>query len=178
MVARTMDELLAEHHGRIERLERRRSGGGGGGAAPVIPALPNPVTAFGANTFTAQGAVNTWTAVSTCQVAIPLTAQLWVAVEFGAQVNGSSSTPIYVGLQASGALVLAPEWDHVSNTERWALCPFVSVGSGYGYPVTRTKVLKLPVGTTTLTLMSLRANTTATGSVNYSSITVTPLKWA
>ena len=33
MVARSLDELLAEHHGRIERLERRRSGRGGGGGS-------------------------------------------------------------------------------------------------------------------------------------------------
>lgn len=167
----TVKKRLGLVEKRASELETRASD-----LETATEALPEPLQDYGTTTTTITASAATWQNVpgSSDLSFGDLERPLLVVAHFGGECSASVGYSM-VGVRASGALDLAPEEDVNGNTTRFGHTPFAEGTSNVH--LEGHKYFILPTGVTTFRLQSRRNVGTGTQTMNYSYLSLIPVRW-
>lgn len=142
----------------------------------ALPPLPAPVSARGSNV-----AVVTSTAWADLPGSSPLSLELpracWVNINFGAWV-ACDTGDVRASVRVTGATALGETQIEVGgDASAWGQVLFASAGQG-NIQASSIRTVRLNAGTNTIQVRAYRTGAAGTQVVNYSTLQVTPTRWA
>lgn len=144
-----------------------------------LPPLPDPWYWGYTASKTVTAAAATWQDVdAAAQTTLTLARELWVLVVGSAVITGAASSYGMVGVDASGALSLAGEVDQYLGANQYGNTAFGESSANGSKSLTFNKLLRLPVGATTLKMVMRRQSTAGSPVIGYPSMRVIPQYWA
>jgi len=153
----------------------RRAGSNG-------PALPDPITDFGANFFAITAAAETWQPIdgTTPKTFGVLERPLMVKFMYFAVAVASTSGRPRLGLDISGGYTLAPAVDQASGKDpATGLTPWVAGANGINVSIAGAKIVTLPAGGSAamFRMVGARSLASSSPSLNFAYLIAEPIRW-
>lgn len=144
----------------------------------VQPELPFPQTVVGANVQTVSATA--WADLPNIDpITLTLSQPAWVKIDLGAWMVAATGDT-RASVRVSGATVLAEAQTEVGGqTDAWGQVIYLGGAGATTHQCTITRTIRMNAGTNTIKVRAYRTGgATESNGVNYSTMTVTPVRWA